>query len=77
MLDSKFSSSKIMKMYLQMIFYVWPLTIIAFVFFSTEVSLKNVVRGIFPFWGRALWFVSAYITLKNIRCQAPMVGSFR
>lgn len=63
MIDSDFKSFKVFKLYGQVIFYCWPLTILSLVFFESGISIKDVARGILPFWGRALWFVSAYITL--------------
>lgn len=63
MLDRKKTAGNILKLYGQVLFYSIPLTIIAVCFFREMVSFKSVIRSIFIFWGRGLWFVSAYITL--------------
>ena len=44
------------------VFCCLGLTIVSVVL-SKNVGIKDVARGLMPFWGRALWFVSAYITL--------------
>ena len=63
MVDSKFSADRILKLYIQVITYSLPITV-AMLFLNREnVSIKDFARGFLPFWGRGLWFASAYITL--------------
>ena len=54
---------KISQVYGQVIYYTYPLTIFSLIFFRNEIALKSVMRSLLPFWGRGLWFASAYITL--------------
>lgn len=63
MLDTKFKAERITSIYGQTIFYTYSLTIVSLFFNESQISVKAFLRGIIPFWGRALWFVSAYITL--------------
>lgn len=60
--SQKFNSSKIVRMYGQLYFYCFIFTIIG-ICLGTEISIKEIARGFIPFFGRALWFVSAYLTL--------------
>lgn len=62
MTSQKFNSSKIARIYGQLYFYCFLFTIIG-ICFGTEISIKEIARGFVPFFGRALWFVSAYLTL--------------
>lgn len=63
MVDSKFSAERILKLYIQVITYSVPITIIMLLLNRENVSVKDFARGFLPFWGRGLWFASAYITL--------------
>lgn len=63
MLEAKFSAERILKMYGQVIFYCWPLTLISVIFWGDLCSMKDIARGVLPFLGRALWFASSYILL--------------
>lgn len=54
---------RIAKLYGQVLFYCWPLTVISFFLWGSHCSVKDIIKGVFPFWGRALWFATAYITL--------------
>lgn len=63
MVDSCFSAERILKLYIQVITYSVPITIIMLFLNKENVSAKDFARGILPFWGRGLWFASAYITL--------------
>lgn len=63
MVDSKFSAERILKLYIQVISYSVPITIIMLFLNRENVSVKDFARGFLPFWGRGLWFASAYITL--------------
>lgn len=63
LIEKKFNSKRITKLYGSMVFYTFSLTMISIIFFGNTVVMKDIARGFMPFWGRALWFVSAYITL--------------
>lgn len=64
MVDSRFKAERIARLYLTVLFYSVPLTILAFVLWKT--STKDVFRSFIPFLGRPLWFVSAYISLALV-----------
>ena len=61
MLDSKFKAERVARLYLTVLFYTVPLTVLAAAWWSP--TTKDVFRGFFPFLGRPLWFASAYISL--------------
>ena len=63
MLDSKVNGKRILKIYIQTISYCWPLTLFSLFLFRNIVGVKDIARGLMPFLGRGLLFVSAYITL--------------
>ena len=63
MVDSKFSVDRVLKLYIQVITYSIPITFIMLFLNQENVSVKDFARGFLPFWGRGLWFASAYITL--------------
>lgn len=63
MVDLKFSVERIMKLYIQLVTYSVPITALMLILNRENVSIKDFARGFLPFWGRGLWFVSAYITL--------------
>lgn len=64
MVDSKFKAERIVKLYLTVLFYAVPLTILAFVLGNP--TSKDVCRGFLPILGRPLWFISAYISLALV-----------
>lgn len=70
--SQKFNSSKIARIYGQLYFYCFLFTI-AGICFGTEISIKEIARGFIPFFGRALWFVSAYLTLY---LYSPFLNKF-
>jgi len=63
MLDSRFKASRLLRLYGVDIFYCWALTLISVLVWPDLCSFKDIMRGILPFMGRPLWFISAYITL--------------
>lgn len=67
MVDSKFSAERILKMYLQVLIYSVPITVAMFFVNRANVPMKDFARGFLPFWGRGLWFASAYITLMFMK----------
>lgn len=57
MLDARFKAKRITSMYGQTVFYTYLLTVISLFISYSRISKKDILRGIAPFWGRALWFV--------------------
>lgn len=62
MVDAPFRARRITKLYLEVWCYVAPITLIV-VLLGFPVPMKDIVRGIFPFLGKAVWFASAYLAL--------------
>ena len=62
MVDATFTWKRPLKLYLQTAFYTVPLTVLMLCIGETG-SVRNVIQGFIPFFGRAVWFVSAYISL--------------
>ena len=63
MIDSKFLAECILKLYIQVITYSVPITIIMLFLNRENVSIKESGTWVFAVLGRGLWFASAYITL--------------
>lgn len=63
MVDTKFSSKRILKLYLQVFFYTSIITIIMLIVTKANLPVKETVYGFIPFLGRCVWFASAYIFL--------------
>lgn len=70
MVDYTFKAERIARLYLTVLFYSVPLTILAIVWGNP--LEKDVLRGFAPFWGRPLWFFSAYFSLA---LMAPWLKS--
>ena len=64
MVDYTFKAERIARLYLTVLFYAVPLTVLALVWGSPKT--KDVLRGFAPFWGRPLWFFSAYLSLALV-----------
>lgn len=62
LVDAEFSLRRVGKLYLTVISYTVPLTILTLAC-GEHPAMKDVMRGFLPFTGRALWFASAYISL--------------
>lgn len=62
MVDARFSARRILSLYAQVLVYSLPLTV-TMLAIGYPVPVKEVFRGLMPFWGRGLWFASAYIVL--------------
>lgn len=60
LVDSKFSAKRIMKLYAQLWFYVFPLSIISF-FIKPEIGFD--FKALLPLLSSRLWFVSSYMVL--------------
>ena len=64
MVDYTFRAERIARLYLTVLFYSVPLTVLALVWGNP--TTKDVLRGFAPFWGRPLWFFSAYLSLALV-----------
>ncbi len=62
LVDAEFDWRRVGRLYLTLVTYTIPLTVVAMVCGGHPV-MKDVLRGFLPFTGRALWFASAYISL--------------
>ena len=62
LVDMEFSWKRPLRLYFTMILYTIPLTVVPLLL-GFDASMKNILRGFFPFFGRALWFISAYLSL--------------
>ena len=62
MVDAKFSVERIVRLYLEVVFYSVPITCCLFLAGQAG-GTRNVIQGLLPFFGRSVWFASAYISL--------------
>lgn len=62
MVDAKFRPERMVKLYAEVCFYSIPITL-AMVAIGEAGGFRNVVQGCVPFFGRSVWFASAYISL--------------
>ena len=62
MVDATFSWKRVFSLYRTLAFYSIPISVLMF-FVNPDASLRLVLRGVFPFFGCAVWFASAYISL--------------
>lgn len=62
MVDMRFKPSKALLLYLQTAFYSIPITLLMLAL-GTAGETRNIIQGILPFFGRPVWFSSAYISL--------------
>ena len=65
MVDMPFKPRRIIKLYLNAWILTVPITI-AVIVFGFSYDLKDVFRGLFPFIGKGVWFVSSYLALIMI-----------
>ena len=63
MVDTKFSSKRVLKLYLQVYFYTSIITIVMLVVTKADLPIKETIYGFVPLLGRCVWFASAYIFL--------------
>ena len=61
MVDAKFKAERIVRLYLEVFFYSVPITI-CMLLMGEAGGLRNILQGMFPFFGRSVWFASAYIS---------------
>lgn len=62
MVDARFSGRRILTLYLHVLVWSIPITLLMLAI-GYPVPTKEVFRGMMPFWGRGLWFASAYLVL--------------
>lgn len=62
MVDSKFRASRLILLYLQLIFWTSIVSLSVFLL-GFDVPIKKVCLGFFPYLTRSLWFVSCYLVL--------------
>ena len=62
MVDSVFRPAKALKLYLETAFYCIPITILL-ACLGMAGGAQNIMQGLLPFFGRPVWFASAYISL--------------
>ena len=72
MVDAKFKAERIVRLYLEVVFYSVPITI-CMILMGEAGGLRNILQGLFPFFGRSVWFASAYISLIAI---SPFLNHF-
>ena len=72
MVDAKFRPERIVRLYLEVFFYSVTMTI-CMLLMGEAGGLRNVLQGMFPFFGRSLWFASAYISLVAL---SPFLNHF-
>lgn len=61
--QKQFKSQKIMRIWMQTLFYSVSLNLFDMIVFSSQISLKAWVKSILPIMGRSYWFASSYIIL--------------
>lgn len=59
----KFSTKRILKIYLEVWTYTVPITIIMLFCGRQWIGIKDVIRSLFPYSGSPLWFATCYITM--------------
>ena len=62
MVDAKFKAERIVRLYLEVVFYSVPITF-CMLLAGQAGGVRNVIQGLLPFFGRSVWFASAYISL--------------
>ena len=62
MVDSPFRPRKALRLYLETAFYCIPITLLMMCL-GTAGGARNIFQGLLPFFGRPVWFASAYISL--------------
>ena len=72
MVDAKFKAERIVRLYLEVFFYSVPITL-CMLLVGEAGGIRNVMQGLFPFFGRSVWFASAYISLIAI---SPFLNHF-
>ena len=72
MVDAKFKAERIVRLYLAVLFYSVPITLCMIVMGEAG-GARNILQGLFPFFGRSVWFASAYISLIAL---SPFLNHF-
>lgn len=70
LVDCKFEMRRITKIWFTLITYSVPLTLLC-IYLPVEITLTQILQGIFPFYNNTLWYGSTYILLLFI---SPMLN---
>jgi len=62
MTDADVRPARALKLYVQVAFYSIPITVLM-MFLGESGGFRNIFQGLAPFFGRSVWFASAYISL--------------
>lgn len=62
MVDATFKAERLLRLYVQVALYTIPLTVIMIALGMSR-DPRNIIQGFLPFFGRPLWFATAYISL--------------
>ncbi len=62
LVEQKFRSARLVKIWLEVLFYTSIITILL-VIFGYSVSIKHIIQAFMPYFGKPLWFASAYMSL--------------
>lgn len=62
MVDAAFKPERMLRLYVQLALYTIPLTAVMWLL-GMSGGHRNVIQGFLPFFGRPLWFVTAYMSL--------------
>ena len=64
LVDRQFSFKRVIKTYLEIFIYSIALTVAAMAISGVaSVGFRDIMQGLVPFYGRSLWYGSAYISL--------------
>lgn len=72
MIDKTFKAQRVLKLYFTTLFYTFSI-MLTLRLFHIPIGLFNTIQDIFPFYGRALWFITAYIGLMLL---SPFLNVF-
>lgn len=61
--QKQFKSQRVMRIWMQTLFYSISLNLLDMIVFSSHISLRMWVKSILPIMGRSYWFASSYIIL--------------
>lgn len=64
-IDARFKAERIVRMYLEVVFYSITITLLMIATGHAH-SPRPILQGLLPFFGRSVWFASAYISLYAI-----------
>lgn len=65
LVDSRFKAERIVRLYFEVVSYSIPLTLCMFAM-GQHGGMRELFQGLVPFFGRSVWFASAYISLMAL-----------